>query len=121
MTVSIAAIEADLRWREVGGRAEPLPSVDPNHFLSVSPELLPLAREVFAGQPGYEAPVSSQVLAAGELVEVIKAGYSPAAGVFGVHRFHHAAEDDERRLNVPATAAAAQGFRELLVRVAKGG
>lgn len=116
----IGANVAAADWREAGGRAEPLPSVDPNRFLSVSPELLSLAREVFAGQPGYEVPVSSQVLAAGELVEVIKAGYSPAAGVFGVHRFHHAAEDDERCLNVSATAAAAQGFRELLVRVAKG-
>ncbi len=105
-------------WRETVGQATPLPSVDSQRFLSLSPDLLPLAQEVFAGQPGYEAPVSSEVLAAGELVEVIKAGYSPAAGVFGIHRYHHVAEDDERCLNPAATAAAAAGFRRLVARVA---
>lgn len=105
-------------WHETPGKPTPLPSVDSQRFLSVSPDLLPMAREVFAGQTGYEAPVSSQVLAAGELVEVIKAGYSPAAGVFGIHRYHHVAEDDERCLNVAATVAAAEGFRRLVAQVA---
>ncbi len=105
-------------WHETPGKPTPLPSVDSQRFLSLSPDLLPLAREVFAGQAGYEAPVSSQVLAAGELVEVIKAGYSPAAGVFGIHRYHHVAEDDARCLNVEATTAAAEGFRQLVSQVA---
>lgn len=105
-------------WLEFSGRLTPLPSVDSQRVLSLSPQLLPLARKIFAGQIGYEAPVSSAVLAAGELEEVIKAGYAPAAGVFGVHRYHHVAEDDERCLNVPATLAAAQGFRKLLQAIA---
>jgi len=105
-------------WHEAPGKPSPLPSVDSQRFLSISPDLLPLAREVFAGQAGYEAPVSSQVLAAGELVEVIKAGYSPAAGVFGIHRYHHVAEDDARCLNLEATVAAAEGFRRLVSQVA---
>lgn len=108
-------------WHETPGRPTPLPSVDSQRFLSISPELLPLAREVFAGQVGYEAPVSSSVLAAGELVEVIRAGYSPAAGVFGIHRYHHVGEDDARCLNVAATVAAAEGFRELVSRVVRNG
>jgi len=107
-------------WRELPGAATPLPNVDAQRVLAISPELLPLARTVFAGQLGYEAPVSSAVLAAGELEEVIRAGYAPAAGVFGIHRFHHVAEDDERCLHVPATVAAAQGFRRLLESVASG-
>ncbi|NEX91770.1 hypothetical protein G3573_03225 [Caulobacter sp. 17J65-9] len=107
-------------WLDTPGRPAPLPGVDSQRVLSVSPALLPLARTLFAGQPGYEAPVSSEVMAAGELVEVIKAGYAPAAGVFGIHRYHHTAEDDERCLNVPATVAAAAGFRKLLQEVAAG-
>jgi hypothetical protein len=42
----------------------------PTHSLD-HPGLLPLARAIFAGQIGYEAP--SAVLSAGELDEVIKA------------------------------------------------
>jgi hypothetical protein len=106
-------------WHEIPGAPAPLPSVDSQRFLSLSPELMPLARTIFAGQAGYEAPVSSAMLAAGELEEVIKAGYAPAAGVFGIHRHHHVAEDDERCLNVPATVAAAEGFRRLLETVAR--
>lgn len=107
-------------WREMPGRMTPLPNVDPQRVLSISPDLLPLARQLFAGQLGYEDPVSSAVLSAGELDEVIKAGYAPAAGVFGIHRYHHVAEDDERCLEVPAAIAAAQGFRRLLEAVAGG-
>lgn len=106
-------------WLETPAGAAPLPNVDSQRVLAISPELLPLARTVFAGQTGYEAPVSSAVLAAGELEEVIRAGYAPAAGVFGIHRYHHVADDDERCLNVPATVAAARGFRTLLERVAR--
>ncbi len=111
----IGANVAGRDWHEFPGNWAPLPSVDSQRVLSLSPELMPLAREIFAGQIGYEAPVSSAVLAAGELVEVIRAGYAPAAGVFGIHRYHHIAEDDERCLNIPATAEAAAGFRRLLL------
>ncbi|WOF44141.1 hypothetical protein KNJ79_04160 [Sphingopyxis indica] len=116
----IGANVAARDWHEIPGHVAPLPSVDPQRFLSLSPELLPLARALFAGQAGYEAPVSSAALSAGELDEVIKAGYAPAAGVFGIHRYHHVAADDERCLNLPATVAAAQGFRRLVAAVAGG-
>jgi hypothetical protein len=105
-------------WHELPGKWAPLPSVDAQRVLSITPELLPLARKIFTGQLGYEAPVSSAVLSAGELDEVIKAGYAPAAGVFGIHRYHHTAEDDARCLDAPATLAAADGFRKLLKAVA---
>ncbi len=104
-------------WHETPRQPTPLPSVDSQRFLSVSPTLLPVARKVFAGQLGYEQPVSSDVLTAGELVEVIKAGYAPAAGVFGIHRYHHVAEDDERCLNPAATVLAADAFRRLVLEV----
>lgn len=104
-------------WRETMPPA-PLSSVDPQRNLSLTAELLPLARRVFAGQPGWENPVSSAVLSAGELDEVIKAGYAPAAGVFGTHRFHHVAQDDARCLHLEATELAAAGFRTLLTEIA---
>lgn len=113
----IGANVAARDWHETPGKPTALPSVDPQRFLSVSPALLPLARALFAGQPGYERPVSSAELAAGELVEVIKAGYAPAAGVFGIHRYHHVAEDDARCLNPGATAEAAEAFRRLIQEV----
>lgn len=104
-------------WHETPGRPTPLPSVDSQRFLSISPDLLPTAREIFRGQVGYEQPVSSAVLAAGELVEVIKSGYAPAAGVFGIHRYHHVAGDDARCLAPVATVAAIEGFRKLVSSV----
>ncbi|WP_282008712.1 hypothetical protein [Brevundimonas aveniformis] len=116
----IGANVASRDWHELPAGWSPLPNVDVQRVLSISPELLPLARSIFAGQLGYEAPVSSSVLSAGELDEVIRAGYSPAAGVFGIHRYHHVAEDDERCLNPEGTVAAADGFRRLLEAVARG-
>jgi len=98
-------------WHEGTGR--PLPSVDPQRYLSVSPSLLPLARATFAGLAGLEAPYTSDVLSAGELNEVIAAGYGTVAGVFGTHRYHHVAGDDAQCVsarNVIATARAFQRF-----------
>ena len=37
-------------WHDLTGKRQPLPSVDPQRYLSVSPVLLPLAHQVFAGR-----------------------------------------------------------------------
>jgi hypothetical protein len=104
-------------WHEVIGQWRPLPSVDTQRFLSVSPSLLPLAREVFAGHLGLEAPYSSDTLSAGELTEIIAAGYARAAGVFGIHRYHHVAEDDARCVSAASVAATAAAFQSLIERL----
>ena len=114
----LGANVAGREWHEIPGNPVPLPNVDSQRFLSVSPSLLPLAQAIFAGEIGYEQPVSSAVLAAGELVEVIRAGYPLAAGVFGIHRYHHVAEDDARCLNAPATIAVAERFRRFVQVIA---
>jgi hypothetical protein len=114
----LGANVAGREWHEIPGNPTPLPNVDSQRFLSVSPALLPLAEAIFAGEIGYEKPVSSAVLAAGELVEVIRAGYPLAAGVFGIHRYHHVAEDDERCINPPATVAVAERFRRFVEVIA---
>ena len=104
-------------WHTLGGHISPLPSADSQRYLSISPDLLALAAKIFAGQPGLEAPISSGKMSAGELDEVIKAGYAPAAGVFGIHRFHHVAEDDIRCLNSSATVEAADSFFSFLIKM----
>ena len=99
-------------WHE--GTGKPLPSTDPERYLAMSPSLIPIARSVFAGEVGLEAPYSSDVLAAGELTEVIAAGFKPAAGVFGIHRYHHIAGDDERCVSGSAIASATGAFVEFV-------
>lgn len=126
---AIAPKPADTRfWLHLGanvgardwhdGTNKPLPSADPQRFLAVSPAMLPLCREVFAGLPGLEIPYSSADLSAGELTEIMAAGFRPAAGVFGIHRYHHVAEDDARCVSARTVAEAAGAFRTLLERVA---
>ncbi|VWX55056.1 hypothetical protein [Novosphingobium sp. 9U] len=66
---------------------------------------------------GLEAPYASDELAAGELSEVIAAGYPSVAGVFGTHRYHHVAQDDERCVSPKNVAATALAFQNLLAHV----
>lgn len=105
-------------YQETPGRLLPLPSADPYRFLMTSPEFVARSREIFRGQPGIEMAYPSADGAAGELSEVIKAGYSRHAGVFGAHRHHHAATDDLSTVAPEPLAATARGFRDLLSAVA---
>jgi hypothetical protein len=105
-------------WHEGAGKPRPLPSVDPQRFLSVSPSLLPLARGIFAGHAGLEAPYSSDILSAGEQTEIRAAGYRNVAAVFGIHRFHHGAGDDASCVSAASVSATAMAFQQLLERAA---
>jgi hypothetical protein len=101
-------------WHEITGKPAPLPGADSQRYLVTSPALVGKAREIFKGQVGLEAPYPSDQLSAGELTNVIEAGYPLVAGVFGLHRYHHVAEDDERCVPVDKVADAITGFRQLL-------
>ncbi|WP_066798615.1 hypothetical protein [Sphingomonas soli] len=103
-------------WHDFTGA--PLPGVDTQRYLSVTPGLLPLAREIFAGQPGLEAPYSSETVSAGEQVEILAAGYATVAAVFGTHRFHHVASDNARCVSAANVARTARAFQTLMERVA---
>ena len=70
-------------WHAMGATVQPLPSPDAQRFRSVSRSLLPLARATFAGHIGLEMPYATDSLSAGELNEIIAAGYDRVAGVFG--------------------------------------
>lgn len=101
-------------WHDAVGATKPLPGTDSQRFLAVSPELVAAARGRFAGLAGLEAPYSTEEITAGELSNIVAAGYRPVAGVFGVHRYHHVAEDDERCVPAEAVAQTTLAFRDLL-------
>lgn len=101
-------------WHVGVGPDRALPGTDSQRYLVVSPSLLPIAQTAFSGLAGLEAPYSSETLSAGELTNIIEAGYAPVAGIFGVHRLHHVAEDDERCVSADAVAATTAAFQSLL-------
>ncbi|MDF7775652.1 hypothetical protein P1X14_10375 [Sphingomonas sp. AOB5] len=113
----LGANAATRDYQELPGRLLPLPSADPYRFLMTSPEFVERARAVFKGQPGIEMAYASAEGAAGELAEIIGAGYSRHAGVFGAHRHHHAVTDDLSTIALEPLAAAARGFREFLTAI----
>jgi len=110
----LGANVASRDWHDLTG--QPLPSVDTQRFLSVSPALVPLARAVFEGHAGLEAPYTTDMLNAGELIEIVAAGYKNVAGVFGLHRYHHVAGDDARCVHAPLVASTAAAFQQLIER-----
>lgn len=101
-------------WHDSVGGLQPLPGTDSQRYLVVSPSLLPAARASFSGLAGLSAPYSSDELSAGELSNVLAAGYRNVAGVFGVHRYHHVREDDARCVSPDAVAETSFAFQRLL-------
>ena len=86
-------------WKETPQGLEPLDRPDPARVLMGSAHLVEILKESFAGEAGLEAPLPAGPAAAGELAEILRAGYPAAFGVFGAHRFHHTLLDDARCLD----------------------
>jgi hypothetical protein len=86
-------------WAETPKGLAPLDRPDPARVMMGSAHLVGILKESFAGEAGLEAPLPAGPAAAGELAEILKAGYPAAFGVFGGHRFHHTALDDARCLD----------------------
>ncbi len=106
-------------WHEGLFGLSALPGTDSQRYLVVSPPLLATARRLFKGLVGLEGPYPSDKLSAGELTAIIAAGYSSVAGVFGLHRFHHVADDDERCIDAPSVAVTVAAFRDLLLEASQ--
>ncbi len=105
-------------WHERGAILSPLPSADPQRFMLASAELLPIARAAFAGQPGLEAPYAADpAIAGGELRNVLAAGYKPAIGIFGAHRYHHARADDLRCVEPALVPPVVDGFIQIITAI----
>lgn len=102
-------------WHEGLFGLSPISATDSQRYLVVSRPLLDNARKLFAGLSGLENPYPSDQLSAGELTEIIKSGYPSVAGVFGLHRYHHVAEDDLRCIDATAVASTIAAFRQLVM------
>ena len=104
-------------YQEMPGRLLPLPSADPFRFLMTSTAFVDRARAIFKGLPGLEMAYPSSEGVAGELSEVVKAGYPYHAGIFGAHRHHHAPTDDLSVVAPEPLAATAQAVRDFLTAI----
>ena len=108
--VHLGANVAARDWHERGALLSPLPSADPQRFLLAAPKHVASLAAAFAGQPGLEKPYpANPAQAAGELGSILHAGYDPAMGIFGAHRFHHTRSDDLRCVSpalIPPVVAA---------------
>jgi hypothetical protein len=113
--VHLGANVAARDWHERGPVLSPLPSADPQRFLLASPPLVAACKAAFAGQPGLEQayPVDPAQVA-GELASIVRAGYDPAVGIFGSHRFHHARDDDLRCVSPALIPPVADAFAQVI-------
>ncbi len=113
--VHLGANVAARDWHERGAALTPLPSADPQRFMLASPALLPAAQSAFAGLPGLEQPYPADpAQAAGELGNILRAGYNPAIGIFGGHRFHHARADDLRCVSPALIPPVVEAFKKVI-------
>lgn len=95
--VHIGASAAARDWHELGPVLRPLPSADPQRVLTATADIVEPVRHAFAGVSGLEATyVADANSAGGELVNVLKAGYRSAIGLYGSHRYFHTRADDMR-------------------------
>jgi len=102
-------------WHERGAQLSPLPSADPQRFLLGSAKFVPALKAAFAGQPGLENPYAADPeRAAGELGSILKAGYDPAMGIFGAHRFHHTRNDDLRCVSPGLVPPVVEAFAKVI-------
>ena len=93
----------------------PLPSADAQRVLTATPEVIAAARRAFAGISGLEAVYpADRANAGGELVNVIEAGYAPAIGLYGGHRYFHTPADDLRCVSGELVAPVARAFRAVI-------
>jgi hypothetical protein len=105
-------------WHDLLPPLRPLPSADPQRFLVVSPELLGVARTEFAGLCGLEAAHASTEGGAGELLNILAAGYPRVATIFGAHRYHHTPADDARVVSAQLVDPVVSACRRLVNVVA---
>jgi len=98
-------------WHEGYGPLRPLTSVDPQRVLVATGDIVDTIAPAVRGLPGLERVYDAGQGAAGELAEILAAGYPRVFGVFGAHRFHHVAGDDLRCVEASHVAAATKGLQ----------
>lgn len=115
--VHVGANLAARDWHETRPM-RPLPGPDSQRYLLASPDLRDAFGRAFAGQPGLEAVYPATVEnSAGELTNILRAGYPSAAGFFGAHRFHHSRNDDMRCVSGELVRPVSDALRAALAEV----
>lgn len=116
--VHLGANLAARDWQEIGPRILPLAGPDSQRFLLASADIVGPFRRAFAGQPGLEAAYPASVgSSAGELTNILRAGYARAAGLFGAHRFHHSQKDDMRCVSGDLVRPVSEALRRALAEI----
>ena len=110
--VHVGASAAGRDWHEFGPKLLPLPSADSQRVLTATADILEPARRAFRGINGLEATyLADKVMAGGELVNVLNAGYGSAIGLYGIHRYFHTRGDDLRCVSADLVAPVVAGFQ----------
>jgi hypothetical protein len=110
--VHIGASAAARDWHELAIGLRPLPSADAQRVLVATPGVRDSCRKAFRGITGLEAVYpADKAHAGGEIVNVIDAGYAPAIGLYGGHRYFHTDGDDMRCVSGELVAPVAAAFR----------
>jgi len=108
----IGASAAARDWHELGPRLLPLPSADAQRVLTATADILDRTRTAFHGVSGLEATyLADKVMAGGELVNVLDAGYRSMIGLYGGHRYFHTGGDDLRCVSGDLVWPVAAAFR----------
>ncbi len=110
--VHVGASAAARDWHELGSKLLPLPSADSQRVLTVTADILDSTRRAFRGVSGLEATyLADKVMAGGELVNVLTAGYGSAIGLYGGHRYFHTRGDDLRCVSGDLVAPVVNAFQ----------
>lgn len=118
--VHVGANLAARDWHETSPM-RPLPGPDSQRYLLASPDVRDAFGRAFAGQPGLETVYPATVEnSAGELTNILRAGYPTAAGFFGAHRFHHSRNDDMRCVSGDLVRPVSEALRAALAEVLDG-
>jgi hypothetical protein len=116
--VHVGANLAARDWHDLRRPLQPLPGPDSQRYLLASPDVVGAFGRAFAGHPGLEAVYPATVEnAAGELTNILRAGYPAAAGFFGNHMFHHSRNDDMRCVSGDLVRPVSEALRAALAEI----
>jgi hypothetical protein len=111
----VGASAAARDWHELGPKLLPLPSADSQRILTATQDVLEPTRRAFKGINGLEATyLADKVMAGGELVNVLNAGYASMIGLYGGHRYFHTRGDDLRCISGDLVAPVAAAFQSAI-------
>lgn len=81
-------------WQETPRGLQPLDTPNPNRALMVTPDLMPIAQQAFAGHVTIEQPLAADVRTAlGEYRLVLEERYPSGAGFWGLNPHFHTPSD----------------------------